>query len=84
MRPALASLAVAFVATALTPACWSAELPPSKVARTLDITSLPNRLRLGLRPETEACYLRRRAHRHSVQRLAEISENVVDVLDPDR
>ncbi len=53
MRHALASLAVALMAVVLAPACWSAELLPSEVARTLDITSFPNSIRPGLRPGTK-------------------------------
>lgn len=53
MKHALASLAVILGATALTPACWSAELLPSEVARTLDITSFRNSIRPGLRPGTK-------------------------------
>jgi len=53
MRYALTSLAVALLATGLPPACWSAELMPREVARTLDITSFPNSIRPGLRPGTK-------------------------------
>jgi len=53
MRHALASLAVALVAVVLAPTCWSAELLPSEVARTLDITSFRNSIRPGLKPGTK-------------------------------
>ncbi len=53
MKHALASLAVILGAIVLTPACWSAELMPSEVAKTLDITSFPNSIRPGLRPGTK-------------------------------
>ncbi len=53
MKHALASLAVILGAIVLTPACWSAELMPSEVAKTLDITSFPNSIRPGLRPRTK-------------------------------
>ncbi len=45
MRHALASLAVTLVATALTPACWSAEPMPPEVAKDLDVISFPNSIR---------------------------------------
>lgn len=54
MKRAFLSLAVAMVAVMFAPpACWSAELMPSEIARTLDITSFPNSIRPGLRPGTK-------------------------------
>ena len=52
-RHARASLAVALVAIVLTRPCWSAELTPSEVARTLDITSFHNSIRPGLKLGTK-------------------------------
>ena len=53
MRFALTSLAVALAAIVLTRPCWSAELTPAGVARTLDITSFRNSIRPGLKPGTK-------------------------------
>ena len=52
-RHARISLAVALVTIALIRPCWSAELTPSEVARTLNIASFRNSVRPGLKPGTK-------------------------------
>ena len=53
MRQTLISLAVTLVAVVLIRPCWSAELTPAEVARTLDIASFFNSIRPGLNPGTK-------------------------------
>ena len=53
MRHALTPLAVTLAAVVLARPCYSAELTPAEVARTLDITSFRNSVRPGLKPGTK-------------------------------
>ncbi len=64
----------------MAPTCWSAELLPSEVARTLDITSFRNSIRPGLKPGTETLAQNEFTEMNPVEGDA----NSVEVWLPDR